>query len=51
MFVGYSTIQTRNTYKTYDPKTGRIHVSADIKWLNRMYFNNNRDDKEYTFKC
>ena len=31
MFVGYSIAHTGNTYRMFDPKTGRIHISSDIK--------------------
>ena len=26
----------------WDPKTSRIHISRDIKWLDKMYFPNNK---------
>ena len=42
MFVGYSIQHPGNTYRMWDPNTSRIHTSRDIKWLNRMYFTNNR---------
>jgi len=38
MFVGYPLDHSAETYKMYDPKTNRIHVTSDIIWLNRMFF-------------
>ena len=40
MFVGYSLKHAGDCYRMWDPLTSRIHMSRDIKWLDRMYFSN-----------
>ena len=40
MFVGYSLDHTGDCYRMWDPLTGWIHISRDIKWLDKMYFFN-----------
>ena len=39
MFVGYALNHDGDCYRMYDPLTKRVHVTRDIKWLHRMYFN------------
>jgi hypothetical protein len=46
IFVGYALGHTGDTYRMWDPKTGGIHVSRDIIWLNQMYYKN-PTDQEY----
>jgi hypothetical protein len=46
IFVGYALGHTGDTYRMWDPKTGGIHVSRDIIWLNQMYYKN-ANDPEY----
>ena len=38
MFVGYSPQHAGDCYRMFDPETKRIHVSRDIKWLNRLMY-------------
>jgi hypothetical protein len=40
MFVGYSRNHAGDTLHMWDPETKRVHLSRDIVWLNKMYFNN-----------
>ena len=42
MFVGYSMDHAGDCYRMFNPKTNRVHITRDIKWLNRMYFKNVR---------
>jgi hypothetical protein len=46
IFVGYALSHTGDTYRMWDPKTGGIHVSRDVIWLNQMYYKNT-NDQEY----
>jgi hypothetical protein len=39
MFVGYSTTHAGNTYRMWDPRSRRVHITRDILWLNKMFFN------------
>jgi hypothetical protein len=39
MFVGYSPNHAGDTFWMWHPETKRVHVSRDIIWLNKMYFN------------
>jgi hypothetical protein len=39
MFVGYSPNHAGDTFWMWDPETKQVHVSRDIIWLNKMYFN------------
>ena len=43
MFVGYALQHPSDCYRMYNCKTGRIHVTRDVKWLHKMFFN---EDKE-----
>ena len=38
MFIGYGLNHAGDCYRMFNPKTGRVHITRDIKWLNRMYF-------------
>jgi hypothetical protein len=38
MFVGYTLGHTGDTYRMWDPKTGGIHVSRDVIWLQHMFY-------------
>jgi hypothetical protein len=38
MFVGYSTAHDDNTYCMWDPRSRRVHITRDICWLNKMFF-------------
>jgi len=40
MFVGYPDDHAADTLRMWDPRSRRVHVTRDIKWLNRMYFEN-----------
>jgi hypothetical protein len=39
MFVGYSPNHAGDTFRMWDLETKQVHVSRDILWLNKMYFN------------
>jgi hypothetical protein len=43
MFVGYSPNHAADTLRMWDPDTKRVHLTRDIVWLNKMFFNNNLD--------
>lgn len=43
MFVGYSLEHSGDCYRMWDPKMGRIHISRDISWLDKMYFSKQHD--------
>ena len=47
MLVGYSTMHAQDVYRMWDPNTERIHISRDIIWLKRMYFES-KQNKEIT---
>ena len=38
MFVGYGKHQSSDCYRIWDPITKLIHTSRDVKWLDRMHF-------------
>jgi len=38
MFVGYAVDHPGDCYRMYDPKTQRVHITRDIIWLKRMYY-------------
>ena len=38
MFVGYATDHAGDVYRMYDPDTKRVHITRDVIWLKRMYF-------------
>ena len=38
MFVGYATDHAGDCYRMWDPTTGRVHLTRDIRWLKRMFF-------------
>jgi hypothetical protein len=38
MFVGYSQSHSSDTYCMWDPRSKRVHITRDIRWLNKMYF-------------
>ena len=38
IFVGYTSDHTYETYQMFNPQTGRIILSGDIRWLN-IYWN------------
>jgi hypothetical protein len=40
MFVGYPDDHAADTLRMWDPRSRRVHVTRNIKWLNRMYFEN-----------
>jgi hypothetical protein len=39
MFVGYCLNHAGNTFRMWDPDTKRVHLSRDIVWTGKMYFN------------
>jgi hypothetical protein len=38
MMVGYAPNHTGDTYRMWNPTTGKVHTTRDIIWLRRMYF-------------
>ena len=38
MFVGYALNHASDCYRMYDQNTKRVHVTRDVRWLERMYF-------------
>jgi hypothetical protein len=38
MFVGYALNHTGDTYRMYDPQSKRVHITRDVIWLKRMFF-------------
>ena len=38
MMVGYALEHPGDTYRMWDPKTKGVHVTRDIIWLRRMYY-------------
>ena len=38
MFIGYPDNHPWDCYQMWDPKTGGVHMTKDIIWLQRMYF-------------
>ena len=38
MFVGYPDSHACDTYRMWDPRSTRVHVSRDIIWMGRMFF-------------
>jgi hypothetical protein len=38
MFAGYSQSHSSDTYRIWDPRSKRVHITRDIRWLNKMYF-------------
>jgi Reverse transcriptase (RNA-dependent DNA polymerase)/Zinc knuckle len=38
MFVGYSQSHSSDTYRMWDPRSKRVHITRDIRWLKKMYF-------------
>jgi hypothetical protein len=43
IFVGYTPNHAADTLRMWDPDTKRVHLTRDIVWLNKMFFNNNLD--------
>jgi hypothetical protein len=43
MFVEYSPNHAADTLRMWDPDTKSVHLTRDIVWLNKMFFNNNPD--------
>jgi hypothetical protein len=39
MFVGYCLNHAGDTFRMWDPDTKRVHLSRDIVWTGKMYFN------------
>jgi len=38
MFVGYPENHYDDTFRMWDPRSRRVHITRDISWLNKMYF-------------
>ena len=43
MFVRYSLQHAGGCYRMFDPVTKRVHVTRDIKWLNRLMYSKSED--------
>jgi hypothetical protein len=39
MFVGFSAAHADNPYWIWDPRSRIVHITRDICWLNKMFFN------------
>ena len=46
MFVGYPESHSSDTYRMWDPRSQRVHITRDITWLNRMFFKKVQVDAE-----
>jgi hypothetical protein len=46
VFVGYATGHSGDTYRMWDPKTGGVHLSRDVIWLRRMYYQPNDENND-----
>ena len=46
MFVGYSPVHAGDCYRMFDPVTKMIHVSRDVRWLDRMYYSSKNTVKD-----
>ena len=44
MMVGYALDHDGDVYRMYNPDTKRVHVTRDIKWLDRMFFCKNENE-------
>jgi hypothetical protein len=38
MFIGYADHHDGDCYRMWDPRTQRVHVTRDVIWLKRMFF-------------
>ena len=38
MFVGYSPKHSGDCYRMFNPETKKIHVTRDIRWLDKMFY-------------
>jgi hypothetical protein len=38
MMVGYALNHPGDTYRMWDPKTKRVHLTRDVTWLRRMFY-------------
>ena len=38
MFVGYPSHHAPAVYEMWDPTTKGVHITHDIRWLQRMYY-------------
>ena len=46
MFVGYALQHAGDCYRMYNPKTKKIMISRDIKWMNEMFYNIQNDTQK-----
>jgi hypothetical protein len=37
-FVGYPALNSKDTYRMWDPKIRKVHVTHEIRWMNRRFF-------------
>jgi hypothetical protein len=49
MFVGYFLNHAGDTVRMWDPDTKRVHLSRDILWTGRMYFDSMQKTLEVPF--
>jgi Reverse transcriptase (RNA-dependent DNA polymerase) len=47
VFVGYALGHSGDTYRMWDPKTGGVHVTRDVIWLRRMYYQSAETNNHY----
>jgi hypothetical protein len=38
MFVGYPDLHASDNYRMWDPRSKRVHITRDVIWLNKMFF-------------
>jgi hypothetical protein len=38
MFVGYPHNHASDTFRMWDPRSRRVHITRDVIWLNKMFF-------------
>ena len=41
MFVGYADSHAGDFYRMYDEDIQRVHITRDVRWLHRMYYDIN----------
>ena len=51
VMVGYALQHPGDTYQMWDPTTKMVHVTRDVRWLNRMYFGTENENANKHAKC
>ena len=50
IFVGYALDHASDCYRMYDPTTNRVHVTRDVIWLKRMFYEKPANRPEITLE-